>query len=81
MSITFNESVNTVAGMTPSNLQYWDGVNRYDWSSTITPSGITVVYAFAVGIGEPHLVQLHYAANPAVIVNSKGIPWPAGYYT
>lgn len=80
LTLTFNRTVNTGAGLSAANLAYFDGANRYDWSSTITPNGTSVVYQMALPAGQILTPRVRYAANPAAIADTKGVPWPAGDY-
>jgi hypothetical protein len=80
LSLTFDRTVTTNAGLTATDLQYFDGANRYDWVSTVTPNGTTVVYQQSPPAAQIVTPRVRYAANPPAIVDSKGVPWPAGDY-
>lgn len=80
LTLVFDRPVTAAGVFSATVIRVNDGANRYDWQSTTTPSGHTLVFLMLTPAAVPGSVVVTWNDVNGTIRDSRGQAWPIGTY-
>jgi hypothetical protein len=80
LTLTFRQDVQVTGPLGGVNLAVSDGVQVWEWQSTVDVSGPVIVTQHAHPVADGYGPGIQYLATPPAVLDLLGQPWAVGLY-